>query len=329
MNEKILTATEIDDLLSVFKGGRDGSVLSDVESLDLERPNRIPKGILETLEIRHEQGARVMGRGLRAALGCDIDVSLQGVEQERFQTFKERIEEPCCGFVVDMRPLRFPGYLVIDFEFAYACIDRLLGGTGAKSGAGRDLTSTEIAVLHEITEPILSAHAGVWERYMKLTPSIRRATSVPRFMREIRRDDAVLVAEYRFKGFADRHGFRLAMPLPGLEGLLQYRRDRSTEEKEHTEAAAQDARVELQEHMTEVDVDVAVRIGGAALTVREVLDLEPGDVVLLDRDVGEPLDLIVEGRPKFEGQLLRSGRRLVFRLKTEPDELTATQDAQA
>ena len=53
-----------------------------------------------------------------------------------------------------------------------------------------------------------------------------------------------------------------------------------------TEAAAQDARVELQEHVAGVDVDVAVRIGGAQLTVREVLALEPGDVVLLDRDVG-------------------------------------------
>lgn len=328
MNEKLLTATEIDDLLSVFKGGRDGSVLSDVESLDLDRPNRIPKGILETLEIRHEQGARVMQASLRTALGCDIGVSLQRVEQERFQTFKERQEEPCCGFVIDMRPLRYPAYLVVDFEFAYACIDRLLGGAGSSAGAGRDLTSTEVAVLSEVLDPILAAHVGVWERYMKLTPSIRKTTSVPRFMREVRRDDAVLVAEYRLNDFVEGHGFRLAMPLPGLEGLLQYRRDRTSEEADDTETAAQNARVELQEHMAAVEVDVAVRIGGASLTVREVLALEPGDVVLLDRDVGEPLDLIVEGRPKFEGQLLRSGRRLVFRLNQDAD-TPSEQDAQA
>jgi len=327
--EPALTANEIDDLLRVFKGGRDGSGLTDVASLDLDRPNRVPKGILETLEIRHEQAARVIRDSLRTILGKDLEVSLVRLEQVRFQAFKERQEEPCCGFVFDVRPLRYPAYLTLDFQFAYGCIDRLLGGGGDTAGLGRDLTATEVTVLNDVVDGIVNAHSGAWERYMKLTPSLRRTVSVPRFMRDVRRDDTVLVAEYCIKGFCDGHGFRFAMPLPGLEGLLQYRRDPETEEED---SPAPQSRAELEEHMIDVDVDLGVRVGDAALTVREVLSLETGDVVLLDRPAGAPLDLLVEGRPKLQGRLHRSGRRLVFRVESEaplPVPEQPQQDAEA
>lgn len=325
--EQQLTATEIDDLLSVFKGGRDGSGLTDVESLDLDRPNRVPKGILEALEIRHEQAARAMRGALRSTLGKDLGITLKRLEQERFQTFKDRQDEPCCGFVFDMRPLRCPAYLVLDFEFAFACIDRLLGGSGSGSGDGRDLTSTEVAVLGEVVDAIVAAHVVAWERYMKLSPSFRRTVGVPRFMRDIRRDDAVLVAEYRLKDFAEGHGLRFAMPLQGLEGLLQYRRDPDPEKDEPP--AGPESRAELEEHMVDVDVDVSVRVGQAAISVREVLALEAGDVVLLDRTVDAPLDLLVEGRPKLKGRLHRSGRRLVFRVESGATVAHESQDAEA
>jgi flagellar motor switch protein FliM len=315
MTEKTLTANEIDDLLSVFKGGHKGAEsLSDVESLDLDRPNRIPRGILETLEIRHEQAARLMREGLRVALGKELQLSLLGLEQERFQTFKERQEEPCCGFVIDMPPLRSPAYLVMDFAFAFACIDRLLGGTGSDAGSGRELTATEVSVLSEVIEAVLRAHVVVWDRYTKLTPTLRKTVSIPRFMRDIRDEDAMLTAEYRFKDFVDGGGFRLSMPLPGLEGRLQFGGDREPTEDE---GATDQVRGELQEHMVDVDVDVSVRIGGADITVGDILALEAGDVVLLDRDVKTQLDLLVEGRPKFGGRLLRKGRKLVFRVDGE------------
>ncbi|NRA94594.1 MAG: FliM/FliN family flagellar motor switch protein [Planctomycetes bacterium] len=327
MAEQHLTTTEIDDLLRVFKGGRDGSSLTEVASLDLDRPNRVPKPILEALEIRHEQAARGMRTALRSMVGVDLGVTLKKLDQERFETFRDRQEEPCCGFVFDMRPLRCPAYLVLDFEFAYACIDRLLGGTGSGAGAGRDLTSTEVAVLGEVVDSIVSEHVAAWDRYMKLSPSFRRTVSVPRFMREVRRDDAVLVAEYQLGDFAEGHGFRFAMPLQGLEGLLQYRRDDGFDKDEAP--TAPESRAELEEHMVGVNVDVSVRVGEAALSVRDVLALETGDVVLLDRPVEAALDLLVEGRPKLKGRLHRSGRRLVFRLGSGSGVVPEKQDPDA
>ena len=79
----------------------------------------------------------------------------------------------------------------------------------------------------------------------------------------------------------------------------------------------------------DVDVDVSVRVGEAAVSVRDVLALETGDVVLLDRPVESALDLLVEGRPKLKGRLHRSGRRLVFRVGSGSEVVSEQQDPDA
>ena len=45
-----------------------------------------------------------------------------------------------------------------------------------------------------------------------------------------------------------------------------------------------------------------MELGRAQMTVRELLALEPGAVLMLDRPAEEPLILSVEDRPKYTGR---------------------------
>jgi flagellar motor switch protein FliM len=313
MAERQLTLHEIDELMALFKGGRRASDRpSSVEHLDLNNPTHIPKGILETLTIRHEQASRTMSQSLRTVLRRDIAVTLSSLAQDLFGTFKESLEEPCCAFVLEAPPLRYPGYLVLDHGFAFACLDRLLGGPGEESPEGRELTPTEAAVLGDVLQPIVQAHAALWQRYLNVTLRVVRSVSVPRFLRDVRSNDHVLVASYRAAGFAEGRGIRFAMPLPGLETHLQASRRKEAIEVPVEKKPPQKNR--LNQHVGGLAVDVGVNIGSTPLRVREVLALERGDVVVLDRKIGQKLDLIVAGRPKFAGWLQRRGEGMVFRV---------------
>jgi flagellar motor switch protein FliM len=44
-----------------------------------------------------------------------------------------------------------------------------------------------------------------------------------------------------------------------------------------------------------------VKLGAADITVRDLLELEPGDIIQLNSDATLPLDVLVEGLPKFKG----------------------------
>ncbi|MFY0407024.1 flagellar motor switch protein FliN [Solicola sp. PLA-1-18] len=53
-----------------------------------------------------------------------------------------------------------------------------------------------------------------------------------------------------------------------------------------------------------VEMQVTVEIGRTRMTVRELLDLAPGDVLELDRAAGSPADMLVNGRLVARGEIV-------------------------
>jgi flagellar motor switch protein FliN len=56
--------------------------------------------------------------------------------------------------------------------------------------------------------------------------------------------------------------------------------------------------------LLEVELDAAVRFGSRELELKELLELGPGDVVELDRQVADPVDLIVGDRIVARGEVV-------------------------
>jgi flagellar motor switch protein FliN/FliY len=89
--------------------------------------------------------------------------------------------------------------------------------------------------------------------------------------------------------------------------------------------------------LSAVPVDLSVEIGRAHMSVGETLELREGSVVTLDRMAGEPVDLLVNGKPIARGEVVvideQFGLRLTQVLTTpaggEPVDVDATSAAAA
>ena len=80
------------------------------------------------------------------------------------------------------------------------------------------------------------------------------------------------------------------------------------------EAGAPAAADEPLTALSEVPVLVTVRLGSARLTLRELLDLQAGSVLVLDRAVGDPAEVLVGDRVVALGELVRVERDLGLRI---------------
>jgi flagellar motor switch protein FliN/FliY len=58
------------------------------------------------------------------------------------------------------------------------------------------------------------------------------------------------------------------------------------------------------ERLYDVPVELAVEIGRTQMTIREALALGPGSIVTLQRLAGEPVDLLVNGKPIARGEVV-------------------------
>jgi flagellar motor switch protein FliN/FliY len=72
---------------------------------------------------------------------------------------------------------------------------------------------------------------------------------------------------------------------------------------ESAEPVAHDAAGEL-ERLRDVPVELAVEIGRTRMTIGETLALGPGSIITLNRLAGEPVDLLVNGKPIARGEVV-------------------------
>jgi len=87
------------------------------------------------------------------------------------------------------------------------------------------------------------------------------------------------------------------------------------EKDTHSEAAgpAQAPEIELAP-LSEVPLQVTVRLGSARLTLGELLQLQQGSVLLLDREIGEPAEVLVGDRVVALGEMVRVDDELGVRI---------------
>jgi flagellar motor switch protein FliN len=58
------------------------------------------------------------------------------------------------------------------------------------------------------------------------------------------------------------------------------------------------------ERLSDVPVELAVEIGRTRMTIGETLALGPGSIITLNRLAGEPVDLLVNGKPIARGEVV-------------------------
>jgi flagellar motor switch protein FliN/FliY len=59
-------------------------------------------------------------------------------------------------------------------------------------------------------------------------------------------------------------------------------------------------------HLMEIPISVTAQLASAVVTFEQIMSLRPSDILLLDKGIDEPVELIVEGRSLFRGQPVKS-----------------------
>jgi flagellar motor switch protein FliN len=75
------------------------------------------------------------------------------------------------------------------------------------------------------------------------------------------------------------------------------------------------------ELLLDVEVRITVRLGERTLSLRDVIDLGVGSTFALERTLGEPVEVLVNGRLVARGQVVECGEQWGVRLiETVPTE---------
>lgn len=307
----VMSQNEIDDLLAALSTGEvDVNDIEDekkekkVRKYDFSRPDKFGKDQLRTLEIIHENFARLMNNFLSGYLRTYIEVDVISVQSLIYTEFSNSVANPAILGLVDFAP--FEGQIIFDIssDVSNAMIERVLGG-GNKSVSkkeNRALTEIEMTLIRNVMIKFINLLKEPWGNIVELRPRLETIETNSQFAQIVSPAESIALITFNLK-INDVEGminvciphFVIEPILPSLSSRLWFT---STDQRETTE----EERHALESGISKSKVNLSAVIGKSRVSVSQLLNIQRGDILLLDTEIDDPLDIYVENKLKFRGK---------------------------
>jgi len=270
-----------------------------VHPYDFKRPERVGQEQMRALQSLHEGFARNFGASLSALLRTIVEVKLTSVDQLTYSEFVFSLENPTCFNLLTAPPLE--GHLILDLSpsVLYPIIDRLLGGgRDSEPVARRPLTDIELRLVSRITDRFLKELGRAWENVLPITLSVERVESNPQLIQIVPPSEVVVLISFEISVGSVRGMVNLCIPFNSIERIgskltsnswIGYARSGRSEETAAT----------ISQRLSGSQVEVVVTLATTKITTGDLLGLRVGDIITTEKDTRAPLDVAVQGMPKF------------------------------
>jgi flagellar motor switch protein FliM len=306
--EKVLSQAEINALLHGVEGGEVNTTPTPmshpgVAPYDFANPDRIIRGRggMPVLEVINDSFCRLFRTSLSSALRKTVDVNLKGVQTLKFGEFMKTLPLPSSLHIFKMDPLRGHAILVFESKLVFTLVDVFLGGSGKTNFQieGREFTAIESRLIQKVVTMVFNSLDKAWHPVHPLTFQYIRSEMNPKFVSIVPASDLVLTISFgvELEGFSGT--LTLCIPYTIMEPI-----------KTKLYSAFQVDQLEIDpswierllDRLKSAKVELKVELGRHHLMVQDLLQLKAGDVLLLEKEVSEPLVVQVQGIPKFLGR---------------------------
>ena len=274
---------------------------------DFRRPDRIPKSQVRAIHLLHDVFARNLVSSLSAYLRSYLTVNLVSVEQLSYSEFLEGLPSPTCLVSMGLKPYDGNGVLELNPSLAFPIIEMLLGGSGKQSASiQRDITEIEQKLLDGLFRIILHDLREAWKGVTEVDFTIESMETEPQLLHVLAPNEAVVAIGVEVR-IADTVGMmNIAVPSIVIK-MMRQKFDQQWSMRKTQASEAEQAR--LLEMLQTASLTVEARLSGLELSVRDLLALDEGHLLSFDSPVGVPIDLLVNGRQQYRGQIVDVGRK--------------------
>jgi flagellar motor switch protein FliM len=285
---------------------------SKVSLYDFRRPDRVSKDQMRTFQNLHENYARQFSTTLTNFLRTFVEVELVSVDQLTYAEFIMSISNPSCIYVFKMEPLEGSAIFEINPALVFFIVDRLFGGQGRPSEQNRELTLIEQSVLHRIVERGLNDLKEVWEHIGVFSPKIDGYETNPQFVQIAPPGETVILISLEVRMQNASGLMSICFPYLLLESVIANLSGESWMSSMSTSTA--ETRTILENEMKELDLTLSTVIGTTSLTIRDLLQLQRGDVLCLDKAHDSDLSVQIDGKTKMAARSGLVGRKKAIKI---------------
>ncbi len=312
--QDLLSQDEIDALLH---GVDDGEIETEgdfdptgVRAYDLTSQDRIVRGRMPTLEMINERFARYTRISMFNLLRRPADVSVGGIQIQKFGEYVHTLYVPTSLNMVKFRPLRGTALIILDAKLVFKLVDNFFGGDGRHAKIeGREFTPTELRVVQMVLEQAFVDLREAWKAVKSIDFEYINSEVNPSMANIVSPSEVVVVSTFHVELDGGGGELHITMPYSMIEPIreiLDAGLQSDTDERDERWVKA------LREDVMAAEVDLECDIVRREVTLRDIVDLRPGDVIPIQ--MPESSVLTANGIPMFRVVLGRSKENLALKI---------------
>ncbi|MGH8368759.1 MAG: flagellar motor switch protein FliM [Pseudomonas sp.] len=270
-----------------------------VKSYDLTSQDRNVRGRMPTLEMINERFARYTRISMFNMLRRSADVAVGGVQVMKFGEYVHSLYVPTSLNLVKIKPLRGTALFILDAKLVFKLVDNFFGGDGRHAKIeGREFTPTELRVVRMVLEQAFIDLKEAWQAIMEVNFEYINSEVNPAMANIVGPSEAIVVSTFHIEldgGGGDLH---VTMPYSMIEPVREmldagFQSDLDDQDERWVKA--------LREDLLDVDVPLSATVARRQLRLRDILHMQPGDVIPVD--LPEELIMRANGVPSFKVKL--------------------------
>ncbi len=269
-----------------------------VQGYNFLQPRRFNRSELENLKDLNEQLARRAVAHASRLLRSNVSAQPVSVDQMTWENLAEEAGETAVGFVFVLEPLGYRALITVDSQFAVAALERMMGGEVERAATGTmEFTSIDARVLGALLDGFLNTLPELWNRIGEFQVARDQFVEDVQGLDLFPGHEDLLQITFLVQATIGSGQVCLSVPFEAVRELPPESQSRPELTREEDEVAAAGLRRSLER----TPVTVAALLGSADIKVSRLVKAQVGDVIVLRRRVGEPVDVRLNDKIKFRG----------------------------
>lgn len=312
--QDLLSQDEIDALLH---GVDDGDVETesdegpeDVRSYDLTSQDRIVRGRMPTLEMINERFARYTRISMFNLLRRTADVSVGGIQIQKFGEYVHTLYVPTSLNMVKFRPLRGTALLILDAKLVFKLVDNFFGGDGRHAKIeGREFTPTELRVVQMVLDQAFVDLKEAWKAVMDIDFEFINSEVNPSMANIVSPSEVVVVSTLHVELDGGGGEMHITMPYAMIEPIREVLdAGLQTDTDERDDRWVNSLREDVMDARVKLECDFANR----QISLRDIVELKEGDIIPITMPDFQVIT--ANGVPIFKGNVGQSNDHYAIKL---------------
>ena len=331
---EVLTQSQIDALLSSMQAGG-GPAAADTgtaetkeakkeekkfKKYDFYSPKKFTRDKLRLLRSIHENYFRVVTSRINSILrtGCQVDIL--DVEEQRYYEFSNSLNDNDVLTLISVTSqegqAKEPIVMKVDTPSMLCMIDHMLGSTSDEVDdvpSSYTYTDIELRIYQAIVKYMIDVMADGWTNYLDLQFDLARVETNPTMMQEISREESVAIVMLSVQIGKARGQINLCLP-DGVLSTAFAIMDRKSARDNLTEEEKEQTSQIVFDNIKRTTLEIKAELGRAHLQLRDVYNLQVGDVINLNKPKDSEVTLSISDKEWFKGYLGTSNKKMAIKI---------------